>query len=153
MMILIIICIILLCIIIFIINSNTFRASIYNICRSSIYNNFRSSSSKIKFTICNYLTAIETKHFLLLDSDNYIHNFNDADLIARGAFSLNSYIQTIINSASDFTKKEIDYLMDLLREYIKEYLDDVNKNNMKLKVIGDISKLDEDLQNDIKYLS
>ena len=77
---------------------------------------------KFYFQNLKILTATETKKFLLLDSDNYVHNFNSADLIARNAFSINDYIQTIINSTSNFTKKEIIFLNLAVKQANKRLL-------------------------------
>lgn len=43
-------------------------------------------------------------------------------------------------------KKEVDALMKLLHSYLKDCLKTSKKNNMQVRVIGDISKLDKDLQ-------
>ncbi|BCJ95431.1 isoprenyl transferase [Anaerocolumna cellulosilytica] len=47
---------------------------------------------------------------------------------------------------------EVDALMKLLRNYMKDCLKTSSKNNMKVRIIGDISKLGEDIQNSIKEL-
>ncbi len=47
---------------------------------------------------------------------------------------------------------EVDDLMNLLREYIQQYIDDVKKNNMRIRAIGDINALDADLKAKITYL-
>lgn len=49
-------------------------------------------------------------------------------------------------------KEEVQYLMNILREYIKRYINDANKNNIKITVIGDHSILDADLQEKINYI-
>lgn len=49
-------------------------------------------------------------------------------------------------------KAEVDYLMNLIREFIKSYINDKTKNNLKMNVIGDISKFPEDIVNDILEL-
>jgi len=49
-------------------------------------------------------------------------------------------------------KDEVHYLMNILREYIKKYINDVSKNDTKITVIGDHSILDEDLQEKIDYI-
>lgn len=49
-------------------------------------------------------------------------------------------------------KEEIDDLMALLKDYIKQYIKENEKSNVKIDIIGDISVLDESLQDDIKYL-
>ena len=43
-------------------------------------------------------------------------------------------------------KAEVDALMKLLHSYLKDCLKTSKKNNMQVRVIGDISKLDKDLQ-------
>ncbi len=43
-------------------------------------------------------------------------------------------------------KEEVDALMKLLRNYMKTCLKTAAKNDMKVRVIGDISRLDEDLR-------
>lgn len=47
---------------------------------------------------------------------------------------------------------EVDALMKLLHEYMKDCVKKSKKNNMRVKVIGDVSKLDQDLQESIKVL-
>jgi len=48
--------------------------------------------------------------------------------------------------------KEIDGLMDLLREYIEDYIDDADKNDMRMMVIGRRDRLAPDLRESIAYL-
>ncbi len=47
---------------------------------------------------------------------------------------------------------EVDALMKLLRSYMKDCLKTSSKNNMRVRVLGDISKLPEDLQKSILEL-
>ena len=47
---------------------------------------------------------------------------------------------------------EVEGLMRLLREYFQQYIDDAKKNDVRITVIGDTTKLEEDLQNKIKQL-
>ena len=49
-------------------------------------------------------------------------------------------------------KDEVDALMKLLRNYMKTCLKTAAKNDMKVRVIGDITKLDEDIQKRILEL-
>lgn len=49
-------------------------------------------------------------------------------------------------------QSEVDALMKLLRNYMKDCVKTTSKNNMRVRVLGDISALDEDLQNSIKDL-
>ena len=48
---------------------------------------------------------------------------------------------------------EISGLMRLLKEYIQQYIDDSKKNDMRISVIGDISRLDATLQKQILELT
>lgn len=47
---------------------------------------------------------------------------------------------------------EVDDLMDLLREYLRDYINDADKNRLKLTVIGDKTRLAADLQSTIAQL-
>lgn len=47
---------------------------------------------------------------------------------------------------------EVSGLMKLLREYIQQYIDDTKKNDMRISVIGDVSRLDTDLRRSIAEL-
>ena len=49
-------------------------------------------------------------------------------------------------------KDEVDALMKLLRDYLKKCIKRANKNNMKVRVIGDVSGLSQDLQDKIRQL-
>ena len=49
-------------------------------------------------------------------------------------------------------KSEVDALMKLLRNYMKTCLKTAAKNDMKVRVIGDITRLDEDIQKRILEL-
>ena len=49
-------------------------------------------------------------------------------------------------------KEEVDALMKLLRNYMKSSLKRASKNNMKVQVIGDKSRLDEDIRKSIEDL-
>lgn len=49
-------------------------------------------------------------------------------------------------------KSEVDALMKLLRNYMKACLKTAEKNDMKIRVIGDITALDEDIKGRIKEL-
>ncbi len=49
-------------------------------------------------------------------------------------------------------KDEVEALMKLLRNYMKTCLKTAAKNDMKVRVIGDVTKLDQDIQTRIKEL-
>lgn len=46
-------------------------------------------------------------------------------------------------------KEEVDYIFELLRDYLKNHKDDFANNNIRLRVVGDITKLPKDLQKSI----
>ena len=48
---------------------------------------------------------------------------------------------------------EVEGLMHLLREYLQQYIDDAKKNDMRISVIGDLTKLEPDIQDTIKELT
>lgn len=50
------------------------------------------------------------------------------------------------------SEEEVEALMNLLRDYIKEYLAAADRNNMRINTIGDLSRLAPDLQSDIRRL-
>lgn len=50
------------------------------------------------------------------------------------------------------SKSEVEALMQLLRSYMKICIKTADKNNMRVRVIGDISKLDQTLQKQILAL-
>ena len=49
-------------------------------------------------------------------------------------------------------QEEVDSLMKLLRSYMKDCLKTSSKNNMKVRILGDISRLDKNLQESILTL-
>lgn len=50
------------------------------------------------------------------------------------------------------SKEEVDGLMKLFRNYLKKCIKITQKNNMRVKVIGDITAFDSDIQESIKKL-
>lgn len=49
-------------------------------------------------------------------------------------------------------QEEVDSLLKLLRNYMKDCLKTSSKNNMKVRIIGDVTRLDKDLQESIAEL-
>ncbi len=50
------------------------------------------------------------------------------------------------------SEDEVSALMNLLREYIDDYIKDNKNSNIKIDAIGDLSRLDKELQSKIKKL-
>jgi len=65
------------------------------------------------------------------------------------------YLTVFALSTENWTRseEEVRNLLELLRSYIQEYIDDTEKNDMKMTVIGDMSRLDTDLRDKINYLT
>ncbi|MDR1560102.1 MAG: isoprenyl transferase [Clostridiales bacterium] len=49
-------------------------------------------------------------------------------------------------------KDEVDTLMDLIHDYIQQYIDDSKKNDMRIRMIGDLSRLSAELRRKIDDL-
>jgi len=76
--------------------------------------------------------------------------------ICDDAYSLGIKYLTVYAFSTENWKRpqsEVDALMDLLRRYMKNCLERSRDNNMRVRVIGDVTALDEDLQNRIKELT
>ena len=54
----------------------------------------------------NFLTKNQTQNFFIADTDHYNESLTKFDLIALKTKSKSSYLQTILNSADNFTNKE-----------------------------------------------
>ena len=76
--------------------------------------------------------------------------------ICDDAWSLGIKYLTVYAFSTENWKRsesEIATLMDLLRKYMKNCLERSKKNNMRVRVIGDTSRLDEDLRESIQTLT
>ena len=64
------------------------------------------------------------------------------------------YLTVYAFSTENWTRssEEVGYLMNLLRDYMKNCLARSRKNNMRVRVIGDKTRLDRDLQESIEEL-
>lgn len=50
------------------------------------------------------------------------------------------------------TKEEVGALMVLLQKYVEDFLKDTSKDNIRIKILGDITRLDEGLQKSIQKI-
>ena len=50
-------------------------------------------------------------------------------------------------------ESEVRELMSMMREYFQQYIDDSKKNNMRMSFIGDLTRLDPDLQEKLAILT
>ncbi len=78
-----------------------------------------------------------------------------AEQICEDAHNLGiKYLTIYAFSTENWTRpdNEVETLMNLLRKYMKDSIERSSKNNMRVRVIGDTSRLDEDLRDSIKEL-
>lgn len=78
-----------------------------------------------------------------------------AEQICEDAYNLGiKYLTIYAFSTENWSRpeNEVSTLMNLLRKYMKDSIERSTKNNMRVRVIGDISGLDEDLQQSIRRL-
>lgn len=75
--------------------------------------------------------------------------------ICEDAYDLGvKYITVYAFSTENWTrsKDEVDTLMKILRDYLKDCVKKARKNNMKVSIIGDITRLEPDIQEKIRIL-
>ena len=88
---------------------------------------------------------------------NYGHaqGSKNVERICEGAWRLGiKYLTVYAFSTENWNRPqdEVDALMNLLRRYMKTCLTTAAKNDMKVRVIGDITRLDEDIRSRILEL-
>lgn len=88
---------------------------------------------------------------------NYGHaqGAKNVEKICEEAYKMGIKYLTVYAFSTENWKRpedEVEALMKLLRNYLKDCLKTSSKNNMRVRVIGEISKLNEDLQDRIKDL-
>lgn len=85
---------------------------------------------------------------------NYGHTVGakNVEVICEDAYNLGvKYLTLYAFSTENWnrSKNEVDALMKLLKNYLKTCLKRANSNNMRVRVLGDISRLEEDFQKKI----
>jgi undecaprenyl diphosphate synthase len=88
---------------------------------------------------------------------NYGHSkgSKNLEIICEEAYKMGiQYLTVYAFSTENWNRSadEIQALMKLLRNYMKTALKTAVKNNMKIRILGDISRLDKDLQDSILNL-
>lgn len=88
---------------------------------------------------------------------NYGHTqgAKNVETICREAWNLGiKYLTVYAFSTENWArpKDEVNALMKLLRNYMKNCIKTAEKNHMRVRVIGDITKLDRDIQESIQKL-
>lgn len=88
---------------------------------------------------------------------NYGHTqgAKNVEVICREAWNLGiKYLTVYAFSTENWSrpKEEVGALMKLLRNYMKNCIKTAEKNHMRVRVLGDKSKLDEDIQKSIHRL-
>lgn len=85
----------------------------------------------------------------------HVQGSKNVEKICRAAYHMGIKYLTIYAFSTENWKRpqsEVNALMKILRDYMKSCLSVSKKNNMRVRVIGDISGLAEDLQVGIKKL-
>ena len=88
---------------------------------------------------------------------NYGHTqgAKNVEIICEEAWKMGiKYLTVYAFSTENWSrpKSEVDALMKLLRNYMKNCIKTAHKNHMRVRVIGDKSRLDEDIQQRIREL-
>lgn len=88
-------------------------------------------------------------------SYGHIQGAKNLDRIVEAAYNMGvKYLTVYCFSTENWNRpaEEVEALMKLLRQYMKTAQNRAKKNNIRTRVIGDISRLDEDLQKSILEL-
>lgn len=88
---------------------------------------------------------------------NYGHTqgAKNVEIICEEAWNMGIKYLTVFAFSTenwDRPKKEVDALMKLLRNYMKNCVKTAHKNHMRVRILGDKTKLDEDIQRSIEHL-
>lgn len=88
---------------------------------------------------------------------NYGHSrgAKNLEVICEDAYNMGiKYLTVYLFSTENWkrSKEEVDGLMKLFRSYTRTCIKTAQKNNMKVRVLGDPTALDEDLQKSLKEL-
>lgn len=88
---------------------------------------------------------------------NYGHSrgAKNLEVICEDAYNIGiKYLTVYLFSTENWkrSKEEVDGLMSLFRSYIKTCIKTAQKNNMKVRVLGDPAALDQDLQDGLARL-
>lgn len=85
----------------------------------------------------------------------HVQGFSNVENTLRAADDLGiKYVTVYAFSTENWNrpKKEVDALMSIFRKYLKSSINTARKNNMRVRVIGDITDFDADIQKRIHNL-
>jgi undecaprenyl diphosphate synthase len=88
-------------------------------------------------------------------SYGHIQGSKTVEQICEDAYHLGIEYLTVYAFSTENWKRseeEVNTLMKLLRSYLKDCIKTSSKNNMRVRVVGDISKLSPDMQQSITEL-
>ena len=77
------------------------------------------------------------------------------ETICEDAYKMGVEYLTVYAFSTENWKRqdeEVDAIMGILRDYLKNCIKTSRKNNMRVRILGDRSRLDEDIQNTIREL-
>ena len=93
------------------------------------------------------------KKRLLPRNAGHVQGSKNVEKVCSAAWDLGVKYLTVYAFSTENWKRpksEVDALMKLLHSYLKDCIKTSTKNNMRVRVIGDVSKLSEDLQAKIR---
>ena len=93
------------------------------------------------------------KKRLLPRNAGHVQGSKNVEKVCSAAWDLGVKYLTVYAFSTENWKRpksEVDALMKLLHSYLKDCIKTSAKNNMRVRVIGDVSKLSEDLQAKIR---
>lgn len=79
----------------------------------------------------------------------------NVETICEEAYKMGVEYLTVYAFSTENWKRqdeEVDAIMGILRDYLKNCIKTSRKNNMRVRILGDRSRLDEDIQNTIREL-
>lgn len=85
----------------------------------------------------------------------HVQGAKNVEIICEEAYKMGiKYLTVYAFSTENWNRPddEVEALMKLLRNYLKTCIRTANKNNMRVRIIGDKSRLDDDLQKSIMEL-
>ena len=92
---------------------------------------------------------------IILDGNGHVQGSKNVEKICETAYKMGvKYLTVYAFSTENWSRpqSEVDALMKLLRNYMKTCLKTAEKNRMRVRVIGDKTGLDEDIQTRIAEL-
>ena len=131
----------------------TYPGKKYNLLEKTDFATQRNMEEEIRIRnmVELYFNAIDAKGslFVIKEDEDLLYQ-----LLSGGLQQLSEYLTVYAFSTENWSRpeNEVAALMKLLRNYMKTCLKTAAKNDMKIRVIGDIEPLDDDIKSRIREL-